>query len=477
VPHSALETRPFTVTRVDSLEAFDSFAHEWDDLLRSSEVNGFFLSRAWVRAWYVACAEEFEMFVLAVRDGAQRLVGIAPLALRRDSSELQFAGQSFWGEYLGFILDPRFDRTAADLICRALAETFRASWSSIRLRFVHADSRFEQVLIEHADIYGLYLRETSLEGAPFAALPSDIDAYFETRSSHFAKRVDYLERRLAKTGEVELRLAGENLDVAEGIEEFWRLYNLRWDSFDPAFVAFHRQFAHELVARGEAWLAVLYVAGVAVAARYDFVYAGKVWSYLGGWDREWGRFEVGNVLIGRLLRLAIERGLYEYDFLAGDADYKRRWGTGIRAMADLRNVDRAFTVPPSDVGPAAGTVDAVSFVDARSEDADPSQERRVAAGSRAVVSGWISGEPSRPELCAAFVTVGNRRFEVAYGIPRTDVAEALDDETKTSTGFQGVFRLEGLAPGRHVMRFGISDLSGRIQRILPEEFELEILAS
>ena len=300
VPHSALETRPFTVTRVDSLEAFDSFAHEWDTLLRSSEVNGFFLSRAWVRAWYVACAEEFEMFVLAVRDGAQRLVGIAPLALRRDSSELQFAGQSFWGEYLGFILDPRFDRTAADLICRALAETFRASWSSIRLRFVHADSRFEQVLIEHADIYGLYLRETSLEGAPFAALPSDIDAYFETRSSHFAKRVDYLERRLAKTGEVELRLAGENLDVAEGIEEFWRLYNLRWDSFDPAFVAFHRQFAHELVARGEAWLAVLYVAGVAVAARYDFVYAGKVWSYLGGWDREWARFEVGNVLIGRL---------------------------------------------------------------------------------------------------------------------------------------------------------------------------------
>ena len=83
MPHSALETRPFTVTRVDSLEAFDSFAHEWDDLLRSSEVNGFFLSRAWVRAWYVACAEEFEMFVLAVRDGAQRLVGIAPLARSR----------------------------------------------------------------------------------------------------------------------------------------------------------------------------------------------------------------------------------------------------------------------------------------------------------------------------------------------------------------------------------------------------------
>jgi CelD/BcsL family acetyltransferase involved in cellulose biosynthesis len=72
-----------------------------------------------------------------------------------------------------------------------------------------------------------------------------------------------------------------------------------------------------------------------IAARYDFVFENKVWSYQGGWLKEFGDRSVGTLLLCDVIKLCVRIGVHEYDFLEGDAPYKRRLSTSQRTAFDL----------------------------------------------------------------------------------------------------------------------------------------------
>ena len=69
--------------------------------------------------------------------------------------------------------------------------------------------------------------------------------------------------------------------------------------------------------------------------RYDFLYGRRLLVFQGGWAPELGMLAPGKLLTGYSIQWCIENGLREYDFLAGDADYKRAWSTDVRRLVDL----------------------------------------------------------------------------------------------------------------------------------------------
>ena len=85
-----------------------------------------------------------------------------------------------------------------------------------------------------------------------------------------------------------------------------------------------------MLSLGRLVLVLLEVGGEIVASKYDFAYGGKIWCYQGGWKKSLAADRLGHVMLARVLRWAIEHGYREYDFLAGDAPYKRRWGNAER---------------------------------------------------------------------------------------------------------------------------------------------------
>jgi len=118
-----------------------------------------------------------------------------------------------------------------------------------------------------------------------------------------------------------------------------KLNKERWGEQGASFqsdeyIRFHRLLCQKIEPLGWLVLVVLTQNSNVVAVKYDYLYGEKIWGNQGGWSREFKNLNVGEVLIGKLFMWAIEKGVEEYDFLGGDAEYKKRWGSTHRYMND-----------------------------------------------------------------------------------------------------------------------------------------------
>jgi len=95
----------------------------------------------------------------------------------------------------------------------------------------------------------------------------------------------------------------------------------------------HQQlcFAEEMARHGRLWLTTLDLDGQPAAAWYGFSSRDTVYFYQSGRAPQWEDASVGLVLMGMMIRRAIERGYRRFDFLRGADAYKRDW-TGAQRM-------------------------------------------------------------------------------------------------------------------------------------------------
>ena len=450
-----------TLERFDSLDALEQLSDDWDAFVGSTEARGFFLTWTWVHAWCLATREHYRPFVIVARNESGTLVGIAPLAINRASGTLEFLGQSYWGQFVEFAMAEGSEDAVMGELCRQIADQRGVSWSEARFRFVAMDSTFEHRLLAAFDRNDIALCEVEAEAAPYTELPSSIDDYYRNHSEHFAKRIRYLERRIAREGNVEFRVCDDVGDVDAAFRTLADMYEKRWSvPLEPAFATFLHALAKELVPQHRVLLVGLFVNGVPVGASYDWIHEGRILGNVWGWDSAWSRFEIGNVLIARTLRLAIERGYRVYDMLSGDAAYKRRWGTAIRTVVELRTVARmraGIATPSQDDVTALGHLDVAQLVDARLVDWDPSEDSSADRNLRLILRGWALMNGQSPSSAYAAAIVGGRRFELAYGEARPDVAVALGVRTPVECGFRGVLRVGDIGGGPHVVLIIVGD--------------------
>jgi CelD/BcsL family acetyltransferase involved in cellulose biosynthesis len=87
----------------------------------------------------------------------------------------------------------------------------------------------------------------------------------------------------------------------------------------------HRHFAGWLADQRQLWLVTLDIDGVPAAAWYGFSVGDTLYHYQSGRDLRWERDRVGTVLMGLVIRRAIERGCRKLDFLRGEEPYKAEW--------------------------------------------------------------------------------------------------------------------------------------------------------
>jgi CelD/BcsL family acetyltransferase involved in cellulose biosynthesis len=72
-------------------------------------------------------------------------------------------------------------------------------------------------------------------------------------------------------------------------------------------------------------LHVLKLSGKPVAAEYGFKYKSKYYAYMAGFDPDYSRYNVGNMLFICIINKLIQEGLTQYDFLRGAEPYKDYW--------------------------------------------------------------------------------------------------------------------------------------------------------
>jgi CelD/BcsL family acetyltransferase involved in cellulose biosynthesis len=149
-----------------------------------------------------------------------------------------------------------------------------------------------------------------------------------------------VRRSLTALGDVGTEWAQTPEHALDILDELIELHQRRWTTTgepgafaSPRFADFHRELVARLVSRGAVILFRVRAAGKTVGCLYHFVERRRVLFYQSGLaSYPDGRISPGFVAFALCMQACFERGLAEYDFLAGDSRYKRDLSTMTREL-------------------------------------------------------------------------------------------------------------------------------------------------
>jgi hypothetical protein len=162
---------------------------------------------------------------------------------------------------------------------------------------------------------------------------------------HTAAKIRRTIRRLEEQhGPLRVEWAETREQAEQIFAEMLVLHRARWESTgrtgtfaSPRFAGFHRDLVASLFSAGAILLARVSAGNCTIGCDYGFVEHNRVLSYQWGVRRfEDRRLSPGLVTGAAVMQAALERGLDEYDWLAGDVLYKRELATTTRELVWAR---------------------------------------------------------------------------------------------------------------------------------------------
>ena len=315
---------------------FLALAPEWNELLQESAANNIFLTWEWLSAWLRWFGAEYQPWVVTARQADGRLLGVAPLAVRRrvQSGLLPYRELVFLGsnqaapDHLDFIAR----RETADMVAPALAQYVwdnRAEWDMLRLESAAKDGAAATYLPLCAPPRWQQVSEMV---CPFTPLPASWADFRQQLGKNLRYNIGRDDRRLARLGEMRYTQAADLAELPEALAALRRLHlvSRRGEAAAAAFwhermVGFQQEIAARFLENG--WLRFyrLQLDGRDIALTYNFYYGNKLSYYMTGYDRAWSRYGPGRQVMAGTIRCAIAEGAREIDFLRGEEAYKFAW--------------------------------------------------------------------------------------------------------------------------------------------------------
>jgi CelD/BcsL family acetyltransferase involved in cellulose biosynthesis len=301
----------------------------------------------WHNAWATTARAELVSDARVIRavDETGTLIGILPFAISGHSRRLLAAHRLEWPlQDLGcpdHFDVPILSMPAATGIVSALHEL---EWDVVHLESLSDDAPGAQRLAAALAARGCRVEWVPGELCPYIALPNSWDSYLASLSPTRRQTIRRKERALFREHAVTIvDYAANRLD--EGWAHLLRLHRQQRQhdtAFGPEAAELQRAFAASLVRRDRVWLTSLDVGGTPVAAWYGFALGNTMCFYQCGRDPAWEHASVGQVLMGVMIRRAIEGGFRTFDFLRGDEPYKMTWTSTLRRDRALVAYRRGF---------------------------------------------------------------------------------------------------------------------------------------
>lgn len=318
-----------SATLITELSGLEPLAAEWDRLLAAGRRPEVTMSFAWARASHRAFGEERKLHVIAVQDGAE-LVGILPLV--SEGEKLRFIGapESDYNDFLT-------SRDAAPVILETALDAISASatpWSRCLLENVPEDSNLSVLAAGLPPRWRKRLSRVSRVACPTLILS------VEGRSAaapilNNSRNRQYVTK-LARIGHLRVRRLSTPQEVRDHLPRMFEQHVQRWafagvmSQFEtPARRAFFATLAEELDP-AQLHFTALELDDKPIAYHFGFSYAGKFIFYKPTLDLDHWDDSPGTVLLLRLIEMADQVGLREFDFGVGGEWYKSRFTNGAR---------------------------------------------------------------------------------------------------------------------------------------------------
>jgi CelD/BcsL family acetyltransferase involved in cellulose biosynthesis len=325
---------------------------DWDAALAGAARPSVFLTRDWVTAWWAAFGHGAEPWLIRVAGPTGGTLGIAPLYLsrvpRRARLPIRRLGiigdHSVGSEYLGLIAKAGHEGAVARAVTDHLAAE-GVRWDVADLSgLVEGDpaaSALEAPLRTRAG-----RSREQRQACSAVPLPDSFEAYLAGVGSKFRQTYRQRANKLRRTCTVRFLLTASEADLRPHLEALFRMHQDHWTALglpgsfrDQRMRQFYLDVSRRLLESGRLRFWQLEVDGVIRASQFGFAYGGVLHSLQESYDTTFrvpGIGGLGVVLRAHAIKAAIEEDLRSYDFLGGTEDFKRRWGTSVHHVRNVR---------------------------------------------------------------------------------------------------------------------------------------------
>ena len=308
------------VELADRLEAVGATA--WDRLHAGARLRSPFLSWIWQTHWASAFAADRRLDIRRVTDGEGSLVAVLPL-YEEAPGVFRMLGGADVSDYLDLLAVAGREEEA----WTALLESRAAEPSEWRLHAVPASSPTLAALPTLARACGLAAEAVVEERCPVLTLPGTWDEYLVGLGGKHRHELSRKMRRLEReVPEARVSCVHRPADVAARLGDFLDLHRRsragKARFMDARMEGFFRGAVTALAERGAARLWFLDIASGPIASFVVLEWVDTVGLYNSGFHPDRAALSPGVVLLGHLIRDAIERGRRRFDFLRGEERYK-----------------------------------------------------------------------------------------------------------------------------------------------------------
>jgi len=311
--------------------------------------SSYFLTWGWIEAWlkglpsdckvYFVETKQDEKTVLAFFVGTRILLRSGCFKIRQICLNVSGHDEydNIWMEYNGFLYGDGYKNY--DLM--KILKTIPISWDEVYL------PGLDQTIFPGKGITSLaspfrYI-EDELTVSPYVDLKKVRQAggnYLSLPSGNSRSQIRRSFRILGKIGSVELEVANSLERAFEIYQEMTDLHQETWQARgEPGafssrlFCRFHERLINNRFDKGEIQLLRIHVTGRTIGCLYSFLWRGLIYFYQSGFNYRLGK-KVQPGLISHVMAVEYNasQGHDVYDFLAGDARYKRTLCTDYNQM-------------------------------------------------------------------------------------------------------------------------------------------------
>lgn len=348
--------RPLTIRAVTTSEEFKGLAREWDALLSTIPGHSLFLTWEWLYYWAMHYVGDGQLRILLACDEDERLVGIAPLYLRRSQEhtviavrELRWLGsEDACSSYLDLIVQESHKPAFLQSLYHYLFDDLRNEWDLLTLSAVPAESSTFDLWNALVDEAGKVGEVVTTGCCPVIRLPDDLLTYRAGLGRNRRYTLQRKTRYLQEAGHMQCTRATAPAEVEAAFKSFITLHERRWRSHPGGGVfanertrQFHWDIVRVLSERGRVSIDLLLLDGRPIAGVYGLLYQGVYYFYLPGFDPDiMPKASPGRLLLHQVIEQAIGDGAQIVDLLQGAQPYKLEWSTGLRRLVTARYYNR-----------------------------------------------------------------------------------------------------------------------------------------
>jgi len=341
-----LVTNTTMIKTIEDAAGFCALREEWDELLKASASNSFFLTWEWLYPWWKHLSGDRKLRIITLRSDGE-LIAIAPLASRRGRLARLVPFRAF--EFLGA------DRLASDYLdliikrgreaeaLQALGDYLDREMAMLEMANLRRDSCTAASLTRELQEHGWTPYEETTGICPFIPLSGHSwESYLASLGPEHRYNFRRRLKNLTKASDVRFEQARSPAQVRATLPWLVTLHKMRWrnhgrsDAFHRSdLLAFHEEASRLALERGWLRLFLMTIDGQPAASLYGFHYHRTFYFLQSGFDPTFRKQSVGLLTMGLAIKSAIEEGAEEYDMLRGDEPYKFHWAREQRGLVRI----------------------------------------------------------------------------------------------------------------------------------------------